>query len=72
MEYTNEGLAIQIQQGNTNCFAALWENEKKLLYSLCNKFYANHEQECSRSGVTLEDLQQEAFFVLREAVNNSR
>ncbi len=70
MEYTNEGLAIQIQQGNTNCFAALWENEKKLLYSLCNKFYANHEQECSRSGVTLEDLQQEAFFVLREAVNS--
>lgn len=70
MDYTNEDLAVQIQQGNTNCFIALWENEKKLLYSLCNKFYAKHEQACVCSGVTLEDLQQEAFFALREAVNS--
>lgn len=70
MDYTNEDLAVQIQQGNTNCFTALWENEKRLLYSLCNKFYAKHEQACVRSGVTLEDLHQEAFFALREAVNS--
>ena len=70
MDYTNEGLAIQIQQGNTNCLTALWENEKKLLYSLCNKFYAKHEQACTRSGVALEDLEQESFFALRKAVNS--
>lgn len=70
MDYTNEDLAVQIQQGNKNCFVALWENEKMLLYSLCNRFYVNHEQACVRSGVTLEDLQQEAFFALRKAVNS--
>lgn len=70
MEYTNEELAVLIQSGHYEAYNALWEQEKKLLYLLCNKFYTQHEQACMRAGVMIEDLQQESFFVLSEAVNS--
>ena len=64
MEYTNEQLAMQIQAGSTEACGALWEQEKRLLGMLCNKFYARNEAACVRAGVTLEDLEQEACFAL--------
>lgn len=64
MEYTNEQLALQIQAGNTEACGALWEQEKRLLYLHCNRFYSRNEADCVRAGATLEDLEQEAYFAL--------
>lgn len=64
MTFTNERLAMQIQAGNTEACGALWEQEKRLLYMLCYGFYSRNKDACIRAGVTLEDLEQEAYFAL--------
>ena len=66
---TNEQLALNIQNGNRMALSQLWEAVRPLLLSLAWKFYNRQGKErCSSHGVTLEDLQQEAFFALCDAV----
>lgn len=66
---TNEQLALNIQNGNRAALAELWGAVRPLLLSMAWKFYTRQGKErCSTHGVTLEDLQQEAFFALYDAV----
>ena len=66
---TNEQLANQAQTGSRAALAELWGVVRPLLFSLAWKFYSRQGKErCSSHGVTLEDLQQEAFFALCDAV----
>ena len=66
---TNEQLALNIQNGNRAALAELWGAVRPLLLSMAWKFYTRQGKErCSTHGVTLEDLQQEAFFALFDAV----
>lgn len=66
---TNEQLAWNIQNGNRAALTELWGAVRPLLFSLAWKFYQKQGKErCSSHGVTLEDLQQEAFFALCDAV----
>ena len=66
---TNEQLANQAQTGSRAALAELWGAVRPLLFSLAWKFYSRQGKErCSSHGVTLEDLQQEAFFALCDAV----
>lgn len=66
---TNEQLAWNVQNGNRAALTDLWGAVRPLLLSMAWKFYQKQGKErCSSHGVTLEDLQQEAFFALYDAV----
>lgn len=66
---TNEQLALNVQDGNRAALTELWGAVRPLLFSLAWKFYIRQgKQRCSSHGVTLEDLQQETFFALCDAV----
>lgn len=66
---TNEQLTLDIQNGNRAALTELWGAVRPLLFSLAWKFYSRQGKErCSSHGVTLEDLQQESFFALCDAV----
>lgn len=66
---TNEQLTLDIQDGNRAALTELWGAVRPLLFSLAWKFYTRQGKErCSSHGVTLEDLQQETFFALCDAV----
>lgn len=70
---TNEQLALNVQNGNRAALSQLWEAVRPLLFSLAWKFYTRQGKErCSSHGVALEDLQQEAFFALCDAVQAYR
>lgn len=66
---TNEELAKAARQGNQGALPQLWEATRALLFALAWKFYTRQGKDrCAQRGVTLEDLQQEAFFALCDAV----
>lgn len=66
---TNEQLALNVQNGNRAALTELWGAVRPLLLSMAWKFYQKQGKErCSSHGVTLEDLQQETFFALCDAV----
>lgn len=70
---TNEQLTLDIQNGNRAALSQLWEAVRPLLFSLAWKFYIRQGKErCAQRGVTLEDLQQESFFALCDAVQAYR
>lgn len=70
---TNEQLALNVQDGNRAALTELWGAVRPLLFSLAWKFYIRQgKQRCSSHGVTLEDLQQESFFALCDAVQAYR
>lgn len=63
----SEELAVRVAAGETQFLAQLYENNRKLLYALCNRFYMAHKEQCARCGVALEDLISESFFALQQA-----
>lgn len=66
---TNEEMAKAAQAGSRTALTELWGAVRPLLFSLAWKFYTRQGKErCSSHGVTLEDLQQETFFALYDAV----
>ena len=70
---TNEQLAWNVQNGNRAALTELWGAVRPLLFSLAWKFYTRQGKErCAQRGVTLEDLQQESFFALCDAVQAYR
>jgi RNA polymerase sigma factor, sigma-70 family len=67
---SNEELAVQAQNGNNKAQNALYEGVKKLLSSMCFKYYINKQATCERAGITIDDLKQEAYFAFLEAVKS--
>ena len=65
---TNEELALLIQQGHKEYISELWANCYKLLYGFVEKYYTARPETFIRCGFTLEDLQQDCFFVLLKMV----
>lgn len=62
-------LALLAGKGDRAALGDLWEKTRPLLLSLAWKFYTRQGKErCSSHGVVLEDLQQETFFALWDAV----
>lgn len=68
MSSTNEELAISIQNGDKMLYSELWENNRKLLYQMSNRFYNANTERCIACGVELEDIQQICYFALCAAV----
>lgn len=66
---TNELLAEYIQQGNNDeLIPLLWENVRKLLYMMSDKFYKLHKASCDSSGVEAWDIKQASYTAFLEAV----
>lgn len=65
---TNEELAIKIQQGDTRSVSLLWDQTEKLFVMFCNKWWAVRGERFAKCGITLDDLKQECYFVLIDAV----
>ncbi len=66
---TNEKLALLIAEGDSEeLLPILWEKMRKLFRLWANKFYTGHKVRCDLCGVTNDDLRQEGFFALLEAV----
>lgn len=68
---TNEELASRIKAGEQELMAELWEQVRKLmLFMLRRLLEGNPENQARaiRAGVTLEDLEQESYFALCDAI----
>jgi len=65
---TNEELAVAIKAGSTDCIYPLWENIQRFVYQQSNRYFVTHYDICTSAGITIDDLIQEAFFALLEAV----
>jgi DNA-directed RNA polymerase specialized sigma subunit len=69
LHMTNEELAIKIKAGELECAGQLWEQAKLLVCMLCNRFYGLHTDACRSAGVDADDLCQEGYFALMDAVD---
>lgn len=65
---TNEELVLSIRQGDKSLIPELWEQVQKLIISFAWKYYIKYESMCSAAGITAEDLIQEGYFALLDAV----
>lgn len=65
MTMTNEELARQIQKGGRDLILQLWEQVRRYAH---DRAYKWHRATGGRGGVTLDDLEQEAFIALLEAL----
>lgn len=69
---SNEELAVRIQAGELSYLPELWEQTKKWIAASYKRMLRNstaNQDRFNRSGVTLDDLQQEGYFALLEAVD---
>ena len=66
---TNEELAARIKSGDKTAIAPLWEGLRRLVYLYANRYYSAMYEQCAACGVTIEDLTQEGYFALLDAVN---
>jgi len=65
---TNEQIVIRIQEGETELIESLWEQVKLFAYRQAGKFYWGHVRLCAIMGVEIDDLNQESFIGLHNAV----
>ncbi len=66
--FTNEEIAVRIQQGETGLYAQLWEQTKRLWLMLSMRLYRACKEQCTASGVEPDDVQQICFLALYDAV----
>ena len=65
---SNEELALLIKQGDTEYVTPLWEQVYKLMYGIANKYYSRYSDRFIACGISLEDLQQECYFVFLKMI----
>lgn len=65
---SNEEYAELVKSGKLEYITPLWEQMYKLLYGYADKYYNKYNLRFIGCGITLEDLQQECFFILLEMV----
>jgi RNA polymerase sporulation-specific sigma factor len=64
----NEELAIKIQGGETELLPQLWDQVRDLVGWYAVRFYNRRSARCIAAGTTVDDLVQEGFFVVLDAV----
>lgn len=65
---SNEELAIMAKSGDKQATATLWEQVKGVCYTLSFRFMNKYLPRCRSCGITQDDLIQECFLALSEAV----
>lgn len=64
----NEELAQRIKEGQKEYLAPLWTNMRRLIVKWANAYYGKYKDRLEGRGVTQEDLEQQGYFALLEAV----
>lgn len=65
---TNEELATRIQAGERSLMPTLWEQSRRLVYYFAVRWYQRNRERCIVAGVALDDLKQEGYFAVLNAV----
>lgn len=65
---TNEELALKAKSGDQAAIAQLWEQVKNLVFRYIARSYNQRTEQFTKSGVTMDDLMQEGFLAILEAV----
>lgn len=65
---TNEELAVIIKQGNTQLMERLYLQNKGVIYQYAYWYYTKYRTRCDSSGIVMDDLIQEGYFALCDAV----
>lgn len=67
---SNEELAQRIKAGEKGAAAMLWQNIKNLVYKLAYRYMTLKKEACTASGVSIDDLAQEAYIAMLKAVED--
>lgn len=65
---TNEELAVQAQAGDKAAISQLWNQTRGIIFMILARYYNRNPDQFARCGVTMDDLEQEGFFAVLEAV----
>lgn len=65
---SNEELAIMIQDGDKSIIPELWERVRGIYMQKAFRYYGTHKPLCDRCGVTVDDIQQQAFFAFLRSI----
>lgn len=65
---TNEALAERAKAGDGDALAALWMQNRGLLGMMGRRYFSRYEQQAKAAGITLEDVEQEGYFIISETV----
>lgn len=65
---TNEELAIQAKAGDKGAITQLWSQTRGIVFLKLARYYNRNPERFARCGVTMDDLEQEGFFAVQEAV----
>lgn len=65
---TNEELALRAQAEDQESIGQLWEQVRPLTYQFAGRFFGRSFASCRTHGVALDDLQQECFLAVVDAV----
>ena len=65
---TNEELAVQAQAGDKGAILQLWNQTRGIIFMILARYYNRNPERFTRCGVTMDDLEQEGFFAVLEAV----
>ena len=63
----NSMLAQLARQGNSAALAQLWEINRPVIHTMFWRWYSRNQSVAESAGVTLEDLDQESYFAVKEA-----
>lgn len=63
----NNMLAQLARQGNSAALAQLWEINRPVIRTMFWRWYSRNQGVAESAGVTLEDLDQESYFAVKEA-----
>ena len=63
----NTMLAQLARQGNSAALAQLWEINRPVIHTMFWRWYSRNQSVSESAGVTLEDLDQESYFAVKEA-----
>lgn len=65
---TNEEYSLLIKAGSDDLIPELWEQLYRLMYKKAASYYLHYQERCAAAGVELDDLRQEAYFAMLDAV----
>lgn len=69
MSMTTEEIAQRVQCGDISLMPDLWDSMRGLICKVANAFYLSRREQCLASGVTVDDLTQEGYLALVDAVS---
>ena len=66
---TNEQIVSEIKSGNKELINQLWLQTERFVYKQAHLFFNRYRLRCDQLGVTVEDLHQEGYFGIVDAVS---